>query len=131
MPLHSSQWVVGLSYNDLPPAVVDRAKGVTLHSLALRMLMRNHVLAATGRTARPLNAFELEPLICDLMTAHGGKKEVKKRMQAYEAAWARLQHDNPGFVQSPEDAAFAGRTLLNAVDERDKAGANEAQGGAS
>ena len=29
-----AQWVVGLRYEDLPPAVVDRAKGVTLHCLA-------------------------------------------------------------------------------------------------
>jgi hypothetical protein len=29
-----AQWIVGLSYEDLPAAVVDRAKGVTLHSLA-------------------------------------------------------------------------------------------------
>ncbi len=29
-----AQWVVGLNYEDLPPAVVDRAKGVTLHTLA-------------------------------------------------------------------------------------------------
>ena len=28
-----AQWVVGLRYEDLPPAVVDRAKGVTLHGL--------------------------------------------------------------------------------------------------
>ena len=29
-----AQWVVGLRYEDLPPAVIDRAKGVTLHTLA-------------------------------------------------------------------------------------------------
>ena len=29
-----AQWVVGLRYEDIPPAVVDRAKGVTLHTLA-------------------------------------------------------------------------------------------------
>ena len=29
-----AQWIVGLRYDDLPPAVIDRAKGVTLHSLA-------------------------------------------------------------------------------------------------
>ena len=29
-----AQWVVGLRYEDLPPAVVDRARGVTLHTLA-------------------------------------------------------------------------------------------------
>jgi DNA helicase-2/ATP-dependent DNA helicase PcrA len=85
----------------------DQLNGVTLHSLSLKMLMRNHVLAATGRTARPLNDFELEPLICDLMGQHGGKRNVKKRKQAYEAAWSRLQHEDPGFIVSAEDAAFS------------------------
>jgi hypothetical protein len=33
-----AQWVVGLRYDDLPPAVVDRAKGVTLYSLASVLL---------------------------------------------------------------------------------------------
>jgi 2-methylcitrate dehydratase PrpD len=33
-----AQWVVGLRYDDLPPEVVDRAKGVTLHSLASILL---------------------------------------------------------------------------------------------
>jgi 2-methylcitrate dehydratase PrpD len=33
-----AQWVVGLRYDDLPPEVVDRAKGVTLHSLASVLL---------------------------------------------------------------------------------------------
>ena len=33
-----AQWVVGLRYDDLTPAVVDRAKGVTLHSLASVLL---------------------------------------------------------------------------------------------
>ncbi len=33
-----AQWVVGLSFDDLPPEVVDRAKGVTLHSLSSVLL---------------------------------------------------------------------------------------------
>src|SRR5580692_11017388 len=40
----------------------DGLNGVTLHSLTLRVLLRNHVLAATGRTARPLNEYEEAPL---------------------------------------------------------------------
>ena len=84
----------------------DQLKGTTLHSLALRTLMRNHVLAATGRTPRPLNVFELKPLEADL-GAHGGLREVRKKIIAYESGWARLQGDDPGFVQSPEDIAFA------------------------
>ena len=45
-------------------------------------------------------------MVCDLQTAHGGKKKVRKLKIAYESAWARLQHQQPGFVQSAEDAAF-------------------------
>jgi 2-methylcitrate dehydratase PrpD len=33
-----AQWVVSLRYEDLPPAVVDRAKGLTLHGLASILL---------------------------------------------------------------------------------------------
>ena len=33
-----ARWVAGLRYDDLPPAVVDRAKGVTLHGLASILL---------------------------------------------------------------------------------------------
>jgi superfamily I DNA/RNA helicase len=84
----------------------DQLEGKTLHSLALRMLMRNHVLGATGRTPRALNEFELEPLLCDLKDAHGGKRQVKRMKQAYEAAWARLQHEQPGYALDPADAAF-------------------------
>ena len=80
--------------------------GMTLHSLALRTLMRNHVLGATGRVPRPLNEFELKPLEADLADSHGGIREVRKKIKAYESAWARLQQDQPGFVQSAEDAAF-------------------------
>jgi 2-methylcitrate dehydratase PrpD len=33
-----AQWVVGLSYDDLPAPVIDRAKGVTLHNLTSALL---------------------------------------------------------------------------------------------
>lgn len=89
----------------------EELQGVTLHSLAFRMLSRNHVLEATGRTPRPLNDFEIKPLIADLRDAHNGVKGVKKRIKAYEAAWARLQHEEPGYIQSPEDLAFTGDLL--------------------
>src|SRR5713101_5588591 len=35
---HLARWVAALRYEDLPTAVVDRAKGVTLHSLASVLL---------------------------------------------------------------------------------------------
>lgn len=85
----------------------ENLQGTTLHSLALRILMRNHVLGATGRTPRPLNDFEIKPLEADLGATHGGVRKVRKLLKAYEAAWARLQRDAPGFEQSPEDKKFA------------------------
>jgi 2-methylcitrate dehydratase PrpD len=33
-----ARWIVGLRYEDLPPEVIDRAKGVTLHGLASVLL---------------------------------------------------------------------------------------------
>lgn len=73
--------------------------------------MRNHVLEATGRTPRPLNDFEMKPLETDMSTAHGGVRSVRKLLKAYEAAWARLQHDEPGYEQSPEDDQFASNVV--------------------
>lgn len=83
----------------------EEIQGVTLHSLAMRILMRQHVLEATGRTPRPLSEFELVPLLADL-GAFGGVREVRRQIRSYESAWARLQRDEPGFVQSEEDAQF-------------------------
>jgi DNA helicase II / ATP-dependent DNA helicase PcrA len=86
----------------------DELEGRTLHSLAFKVLMSAHALTATGRTARPLNEFEMQPLLADLAGEHGGKRNVKKRIKAFEAAWARLQSDEPGYVQLAADAALEG-----------------------
>jgi len=84
----------------------EQIRGSTLHSLGMRVLSLQNVLAVTGRVARPLNHFEMEPLLYDLPTSFGNKRERGKRIRAYEAAWARLQHEQPGFAQTPADAAF-------------------------
>ena len=83
----------------------DELEGTTLHSLALKMLSRNHVLEVTERHPRPLNEFELGPLFADL-NAHGGKRDIKKKLNAYHAAWARLQNDDPADVEEHRDPEF-------------------------
>jgi DNA helicase II / ATP-dependent DNA helicase PcrA len=90
----------------------DELRGSTLHSLGMRILSRQNVLASTGRVARPLNRFEMEPLLYDLPNRFGNKPEREKRIRAYEAAWARLQHELPGFAQAPADRAFE-RALIS------------------
>jgi DNA helicase-2/ATP-dependent DNA helicase PcrA len=84
----------------------DQIRGTTLHSLGMRILSRQNVLAVTGRIARPLNRFEVEPLLYDLPVEFGKKRERAKRIRAYEAAWARLQHEQPGFAQTQTDVNF-------------------------
>lgn len=89
----------------------DELEGTTLHRHCLRRLSRNAVLGATGRHARPLNQFELEPMVADLMRQGRGKRAVRKLQAAYEAAWARLQHELPGHAIAEEDAEFQAELL--------------------
>ena len=81
-------------------------RGSTLHALGMKILGRRNVLEATGRIARPLNQFEMEPLLYDLPPSFGDKRDRKKRIRAYEAAWARLQHEQPGYAADPDDQHF-------------------------
>jgi superfamily I DNA/RNA helicase len=81
-------------------------RGFTLHALGMRILRRQNVLEATGRVARPLNQFEREPLLYDLGNRFGNKRERAKKIRAYEAAWARLQHQEPGYALDEADQVF-------------------------
>ena len=85
----------------------DELRAFTLLSLALKILMRNSVLKAIGRVPRTLNEFELEPFVSDLARDHGGKTKTRELIGAYEAAWARLQHEDPGYAPTAEDQSFA------------------------
>jgi ATP-dependent DNA helicase UvrD/PcrA len=84
----------------------ENIRGSTLHSLCMRILSRQSVLDALGRRPRPLNRFEIEPLLYDLPKKFGDKRGRNKRIRAYESAWARLQHETPGYAQNPDDAAL-------------------------
>ena len=81
-------------------------EGLTLHGLAMRILARQHVLKSLGRTPRPLNTFELKAMYNDIAPHTGGKKKCKALVEAYEAAWARSQGDEPGFPATPEEKTF-------------------------
>jgi DNA helicase-2/ATP-dependent DNA helicase PcrA len=88
----------------------EHIRGSTFHSLCMRILSRENVLQAVGRTPRPLNKFEIEPLLYDLSTKFGNKRKRSTRIRAYEAAWARLPGDNgPGvlFLTSSRSMSLA------------------------
>lgn len=90
---------------------VDGAERVwsgTLHGLCFSILQRQDVLEATGRVARPLAQFEVRFLLQDLRRQFGGVRKVEKRLRAFEAGWARLQSEVPGWPNDPVDQEFQG-----------------------
>ena len=89
----------------------DQLEGLTLHSLAMKILRRKHVLESMGRTPRPLNKFEIKVLLCDLSTDNGGKRSCSRNIKAYESAWAQSQGDEPGFAKTKEQKQFQGNLL--------------------
>ena len=84
----------------------EEIRGSTLHASGMRILSRQSVLEATARVARPLNRFEIEPLLYDLPAEFGNKRAREKRIRAYEAAWSRLQHEQPGYAVDSLDQRF-------------------------
>jgi len=86
---------------------VEDIKAGTLHSFCYRMLLCDSVLQITGRHPRPLFNFELDFVIADLQRSTGlGKRDISKKIRAFEAAWARLQSDNPGWPEKEDDKKF-------------------------
>jgi len=85
----------------------DKVHARTIHSHALKILMRDGVLEQTGRIPRMVIEHEQQPILRDIDRAEfGGVREKKKLLDSYLAAWARLQHDDAGFVQSQNDENF-------------------------
>jgi superfamily I DNA/RNA helicase len=86
---------------------VDDVRAGTLHSLCFSILSRADVLELTGRVPRPLLDFESRFLLEDVKgEPTGGIRACDKRLQAFNAAWARLQSEEPGWPTEPADLAF-------------------------
>jgi DNA helicase II / ATP-dependent DNA helicase PcrA len=106
--------------NDLKKEIrslgVDGAQSInagTLHSFCFNLLSKEEVFEITGRVARPLLKYEERFLIEDLQNPiYGNYHEKKKLLEAFNAGWARLQNEDPGWCTDPVDNAF-GNDLHN------------------
>ncbi|MCY3860231.1 MAG: ATP-dependent helicase [Gammaproteobacteria bacterium] len=79
----------------------------TVHSLCFRILNRESVFQATRRVPRPLLDFEKRFMMEDLKHAKlGNVNDLKKRLLAFAAAWARNQQDKAGWPNSRLDKRF-------------------------
>ena len=82
-------------------------RATTVHSLCFSILNRHEVLDITGRVPRPLLEFEKRFLLEDLKEGEFGNiYKRRERLKAFEAAWARLQSDQPGWPYNPLDRQF-------------------------
>ena len=88
----------------------------TLHAYCYGLLSKKHVFDFLGRIPRPIIFFnksgvmqyEGAPLLQDIRNygEFGNKREGTKRIRAFEAAWARLQSDSPGWPFDAIDKEF-------------------------
>lgn len=88
----------------------------TVHAFCFSLLSRQDVLAYLGRLPRPVVTFpksgvlqfEGGVMLDDLVAlgAFGPKRDCTKRIRAFEAAWARLQSEAPGWPHDPVDQHF-------------------------
>ena len=86
---------------------VKKIKAGTLHSFCYGILQRDTVLQITGRQPRPLFKYEIDLLIKDLMKKTNlGKRQIEKKIKAFESAWAMLQTDTPGWPANASDRLF-------------------------
>jgi 2-methylcitrate dehydratase PrpD len=121
-----AQWVVGLRYDDLPPAVVDRAKGVTLHGLASVLLGAQ---SAAGRQAVQLITGEeagvptgATIMVDGTRVTRGGAAFANAEMALAGGKWdtfRMLTHPGtsivPGAFVAAETAGASGRELLTGL----------------
>jgi 2-methylcitrate dehydratase PrpD len=121
-----AQWVVGLRYDDLPPEVVDRAKGVTLHSLASVLLGsqsrdgRQAVQLITTEEAGVRNGASI--MVHGTKVTKGGAAFANAEMAMAGGkldSFRMLTHPGtsivPGAFVAAETASVSGRDFLTGV----------------
>ena len=90
----------------------ESVRATTIHAYCFGVLKRHDVLEITGRVPRPLLDFECRFLLEDLcQDSYGDVHERRRRLKAFEAAWARLQDDHPGWPPNAVDQAFQAELL--------------------
>jgi 2-methylcitrate dehydratase PrpD len=121
-----ARWIVALRYEDLPPEVVDRAKGVTLHALASVLIGsqtpfgRNAVKLIVEEEAGVKNGASI--LVDGTRATRGGAAFANSEMAFAGGKWdtfRMLTHPGtsiiPGALVAAESAGASGRDYLTAV----------------
>lgn len=89
----------------------DDVVAKTLHGLCFGFLRNKELIENTGRVPRPMLDFEQKPMLYDIDERFGNIKKKEDRLHAFEAAWARLQSEEPGFPLYTKDRDFQDEVL--------------------
>lgn len=98
----------------------ERVRVGTLHAFCFSLLSRQDVFDYLGRVPRPVVTFsksgvlqfEGGAMLTDLAGGvFGPKRDCTQRIRAFEAAWARLQNEEPGWPQDQIDRQFQGALI--------------------
>ncbi len=90
----------------------EEVKAGTLHSLCFSILNREQVLQLTGRSPRTMLKHEVKYVIRDLPEGvFGNILQRETQLRRFEAAWARLQHEEPGWPPTTLDQQFQDAAL--------------------
>jgi 2-methylcitrate dehydratase PrpD len=121
-----ARWVVALAYDDLPRAVVDRAKGVTLHGLASVLLGartrdgRQAVTLVTEEEAGVTNGATI--MVDGTRVTRGGAAFANAEMAMAGGKWdtfRMLTHPGtsiiPGAFVAAETAGASGRDFITGL----------------
>jgi 2-methylcitrate dehydratase PrpD len=121
-----ARWVVGLGYDDLPPAVIDRAKGLTLHGLTSTLLGAR---TAAGQQAAKLVLDEetgvrqgATVMVYGGRVTRGGAAFANAEMAMSGGKWdtfRMLTHPGtsiiPGALVAAETAGCSGRDFITGL----------------
>jgi len=92
---------------DLEVIGADQVCSEILHAFCFRLLVDTEVFDIIGRELRPLLEFEKRFLLQDMShDSFGNVEERKQRLNAFAAAWARLQSEEPGWPATSADKQF-------------------------
>ena len=98
---------------DIGVAGCEKVHVGTLHSYCFGLLNRRDVLPRLGRTPRTVVLFtkvgslQFEGgVMLDDLHRFGNKRKLAKQIHAFEAAWARMQSEQPGWPQDADDRDF-------------------------
>ena len=94
----------------------ENVRASTLHAFCFGLLSQQEVFDYIKRVPRPVMTFaksgvlqfEGGVMLDDLVSggAFGPKRDCTRRIRAFEAAWARLQSEKPGWPTDPIDRQF-------------------------